>query len=111
MMKKVLLIQYTNPIIRYGSVLRIPGQWPHEHIVDLLLVYLPGSDRESLLVVTTGHKAGLVLVMLPEESSRESERGSGISTEWLLNNWKTWIYPECSLDDVYVIERYDVPQA
>ena len=109
-MKTTQLIQYKKSVIRYGAVLRFPGQWPHERLVDLLLVYLPGADRENLLVVATGHKAGLVFLMLPEEASNDNVRGSGICTEWQKQNWDTWIYPGCSVGDVYVIDRYDAPE-
>ncbi|WP_240070276.1 Imm45 family immunity protein [Eikenella corrodens] len=52
-MKK--LIDYQGDLKR-GMVLRLPGAYPHEEYVDLMLVELPGGDRRFGLLVATGHK-------------------------------------------------------
>ncbi len=108
-MNAVKLDDLNNEIIRYGSVFRFPGGWPYEHTVDLLLTYFPGHERESVLVVATGHKAGLIAVMLPEESGCDGAKGSGVLKNWALKNWNHWVWPNCHVNDVYVINRYDVP--
>ena len=64
-MKK--LLDYHGNLKRV-MVLRLPGAYPHEEYVDLMLVELPGGDRRFGLLVATGHKAGLVLVKLPQEA-------------------------------------------
>ena len=89
-------------------VLRLPGAYPHEEYVDLMLVELPGGDRRFGLLVTTGHKAGLVLVKLPQKA--ELAGASGISREWVVDNWNRWIYETCRTDEVYLIENYPAPQ-
>ncbi|MFJ4294400.1 Imm45 family immunity protein [Cupriavidus sp. NPDC089707] len=103
------LVDLDCDVVRYGAVFRFPGGWPYEDTVDFLLAYLPVCERESALVVATGHKAGLLAVMLPEESGFDNAKGSGISRQWITENWKKWAWPDCSVDDVYVINRYDVP--
>jgi len=106
-MKIHKLINLPQPSIRYGSVFRVKGKWPYEAFVDFLLVYYPGDARESHLIVSTGHKAGLILLTLPEESAIEPG-ASGLSTKWVRENWDKWIYPECPIEDVYVISRYEI---
>ena len=89
-------------------ILRLPGAYPHEEYVDLILVELPDGDRRFGLLVTTGHKAGLVLVKLPQEA--ELAGASGINRNWLVDNWHQWIYETCRAEKVYLIENYSVPQ-
>lgn len=90
-----------------GCVFRFAGQWPHEACVDLMLVSMPDDFSEFGLVVTTGHKAGLVLVRLPKEC--ESTRSRGVRHDWLVNNWSKWVYPECDVADVWLLRRYAAP--
>lgn len=104
-MKK--LLDYHGDL-RRGMVLRLPGAYPHEEYVDLMLVALPDSDRRFGLLVATGHKAGLILVKLPPEAELAST--AGISRNWLVDNWHQWIYETCCADEVYLIENYPVPQ-
>ena len=72
-----------------------------------MLVEFPSSDRKYGFVVSTGYKAGLILVMLPQEA--ELEHSSGVSRQWVIDNWNKWIYETCSVDDVYVDKNYPVP--
>ena len=74
-MKK--LLDYHGNLKR-GMVLRLPGAYPHEEYVDLMLVELPGGDRRFGLLVTTGHKAGLVLVKLPQKAELAGASGNGL---------------------------------
>ncbi|WP_328592358.1 Imm45 family immunity protein [Yersinia alsatica] len=32
--------------------------------------------------------------------------GRALSTTWIINNWAKWIYPECNVEDVHIIEQY-----
>ncbi len=102
------LVDLDCDVVRYGAVFRFPGGWPYEDRVDFLLTYLPVFERESGLVVATGHKAGLLAVMLPEESGCDNAKGSGISRRWITENWKKWACPDCQGDGSYGINRYDV---
>ncbi|OAM34684.1 hypothetical protein A7Q01_08490 [Eikenella sp. NML96-A-049] len=104
-MKK--LLDYHGDLKR-GMVLRLPGSYPHEEYVDLMLVELPDGDRRFVLLVATGHKAELVLVKLPQEA--ELAGASGINWEWVVSNWNRWIYETCRAEEVYLIENYPVPQ-
>lgn len=57
------------------------------------------------LIVSSGNKAGLTLISLPLESC--SKEGRVLSTGWVLKNWEIWIYPECNIENVYIIEQYE----
>lgn len=103
------LIDYQSDSLSRGVVLRFPATWPYEDLVDALLISLPNGDTEYTLVVATGHKAGLVLIHLPKESGHQQSRS--ISKQWLINNWSKWIYPECRVEDVYILEHYSPPSS
>nr|WP_233494123.1 Imm45 family immunity protein [Serratia sp. FGI94] len=95
------LIDYKNKSIKRGSVFRLPAVWPYEAWVDFMVIDL--FDTHGL-VVSSGHKAGLILISLPTESG--STEGRALSTEWVVNNWEKWIYPECNVEDVYILDEY-----
>ncbi|WP_114192409.1 Imm45 family immunity protein [Edaphovirga cremea] len=101
------LIDYKLESISRGCVFRFPAVWPYEKYVDLLVVSMPDEDSEHGLVVSTGHKAGLILVRLPKEC--ESTNSRSIKYQWVIDNWAKWIYPECDVKDVLIIEHYDEP--
>lgn len=95
------LVDYMYESIKRGTVFRLPAVWPYESWVDFMVIDL--FDTHGL-VVSTGHKAGLMLIALPAESS--SNEGRALSTAWVINNWAKWIYPECNVENVHIIEQY-----
>ena len=104
----IKLVDYEFESIPRGSVFRFPGSWPYEKFVDLLVVDMPDKNFAHSLVISTGHKAGLTLIRLPIEA--RSEAGTvGISKSWVLHNWKEWIYPDCSINEVHMIRNYAAP--
>ncbi len=102
----IKLIDYDQKSISRGMVFRLSAQWPYESIVDFMVIDLADSERPYGLVISSGHKAGLILVKLPAES--HFDEGRALSTEWVISNWDKWIYPECDVSDVYLIERYEI---
>ncbi|MDC9591021.1 Imm45 family immunity protein [Xenorhabdus sp. XENO-10] len=105
----VKLIDYEQDGIGRGCVFRFPAVWPYEEFVDLLVINFPNPDKDTMhaLVISTGHKAGSLLVELPKES--ELTNSVGLKKEWIISNWAEWIYPECDVNDVYIIRRYSPP--
>lgn len=95
------LIDYKNKSISRGTVFRLPAVWPYEEWVDFMVIDL--FDTHGL-VVSSGHKAGLILISLPIESA--STEGRALSTEWIITNWSKWIYPECNVEDVHILDEY-----
>ena len=73
------LIDYNNKSIKRGSVFRLPAVWPYEEWVDFMVIDLFETHG---LVVSSGHKAGLILISLPIESA--STEGRALSKNGLL---------------------------
>jgi len=90
-----------NSVLR-GNVLRAPGTWPHEKCVDFMVFETQDEDRPYGLMVISGYKAWLILIRLPKESCLD---GGGVSKIWLISNWDKWVYPDCDVADVYLIDR------
>lgn len=95
------LIDYKNKSIKRGTIFRLPAVWPYEEWVDFMVIDLFETHG---LVASSGHKAGLILISLPIESA--SIEGRALSTEWVITNWAKWIYPECNVEDVYILDGY-----
>lgn len=95
------LIHYKCQNIKRGTVFRLPAAWPYESWVDFMVIDLFENHG---LVVSSGHKAGLLLISLPTESLSSESRA--LSTEWVVNNWEKWIYPECNVENVHIIDEY-----
>ncbi|WP_313385925.1 Imm45 family immunity protein [Pantoea sp.] len=98
------LIHYKEKFISRGSVFRLPAIWPYEKWVDFMVFETQDDERPYGLIVSSGYKAGLFLIKLPIESI--SDEGLGLSTQWLINNWEEWIYPECDVENVHILDEY-----
>ncbi|OED47515.1 hypothetical protein ACH42_02875 [Endozoicomonas sp. (ex Bugula neritina AB1)] len=96
-----------NSFVR-GTVFRLPGKFPYEDLVDFMVFEPSDPDRGQGLIVSSGYKAGLILVLLPKESSiKEGKYYLAIEKNWLITNWAHWVYPECDVSEVYVSEGYN----
>ncbi|SEP66218.1 Immunity protein 45 [Devosia sp. YR412] len=87
-----------------GTVLRFPAAWPYEDVVDLIVVAFPDGCG---LVVATGYKAGLIVVILPGDAVPEGQ--IALSAAWLAQNWTRWVWPAGDAAEVRVLPGYDVP--
>lgn len=102
------LIKFQEPTIRLGSIFRLPAQYPYESVVEFM-VFEPNDSNYGLgLMVRSGYKAGLTLVILPIESQPTNQRG--LSTQWLLHNWHIWVYPDCAVKQVWLNEQPRMPK-
>lgn len=88
--------------IQRGDIIRCKGRHPYEDIVDFMVAELPGREG-FCLIVSSGYKAGLVLSMLPPASVPINNPGYAIARTWLIEHWHHWGYPDCPIDDVYLI--------
>ena len=95
------LLDYKEKFISRGMIFRMPASWPYEEFVDFMVVDFVETHG---LVISSGYKAGLILVKLPVESQLNVVRA--LSTEWVINNWAKWIYPECNVEDVHILDGY-----
>ena len=67
-MKWALLTELDDKdLLGRGAILRFPGVWPHEEVVDLMVFNSPDAGSGMGLIVASGYKAGLILVLLPKE--------------------------------------------
>ena len=104
MFEKVKLVDSRDACIWHGNILRVRGKYPYEEFVDFMVFETLSEDRPHGLIVTSGYKAGLILVYLPKESS---SLDGGVDREWVVSNWDKWIYPDCNVSDVYLIDKYE----
>ena len=98
------LIDYEETAISRGTIFRLSATWPYEEWVDFMLFETQDDERPYGLMISSGYKAGLFLVKLPIESV--SDEGYGLSTKWVINNWAKWIYQECNVEDVHILDEY-----
>jgi hypothetical protein len=57
----------------HGSIIRCIGKWPYENIVDFMVLDGIDKDRGVTIIVSSGYKAGLILVNLPKESEKNDD--------------------------------------
>ncbi|QQB36309.1 hypothetical protein I6I07_06765 [Achromobacter deleyi] len=99
----IKLVDFRGDALYRGNVLRMPAKFPYEDYVDFMIFMTKAADRPHGLIVTSGYKAGLVLVYLPKECGYSE---GGVSRDWIISNWDKWVYPDCNVKDVYLIEGY-----
>jgi len=97
----IKLIEYGENMVR-GDILRCKGSWPYEEYVDFMFVDYPfNNERQHALLIVSGYKSGLTLVVLPKEANDENT--ISVKIDWLKTNWSSWVYPDCPLEEVYVL--------
>ena len=107
-MKWIKLTNSDAEWFSHGTVFRLPGKYPYADLVDFMVFEPSEPDRGQGLMVSSGYKAGLILVLLPKESSiKEAQSYRSIEKNWLIANWSRWVYPECDVSEVYVSEGYN----
>ncbi|WP_025842207.1 Imm45 family immunity protein [Asaia platycodi] len=99
----VKLIELENKYLTRGSVFRLPAKYPYESIVDFMVCENLASVSRFSLMVTTGYKAGIIFQNFPLESLYDN---CSISVGWIVENWDEWIYPECTVENVFVSDGY-----
>ncbi len=101
------ILEYPNKIIERGMILRCKGSYPYESLVDFLVCepFCYEDDKDGyMLVVCSGYKAGLKFCQFPN-SSLPKEYPMGIDKDWLINNWSTYGYFDCKIEDVEILEN------
>lgn len=101
---RIRLIDYPKDIER-GIIIRCKSRYPYEDVVDFLVCESYDSSVGYTLMVISGYKAGLKLVILPQESAPTSNPGFVISGQWLKNNWYKWGYTDCPVEDVWIVKN------
>ena len=104
----IKLTEYKEETIGRGTLLRCKGQYPYEEVVDFLVCEsrLVCESDAYVLIVASGHKAGLPFCCLPKESIPVIPgQRYGCLTKWLIENWTKWGYGDCSVEDVWIVEN------
>lgn len=105
-MKKLVDFAVHSEFIGRGRIIKFPGdQIIHEKWLNVMVYDCSKEGFGMGLLVVSGHKSGLTLQILPEESQG---KGRGvINTAWLTANFNKWVYEEVDIDKVYVCDRPD----
>jgi hypothetical protein len=88
-----------------GSVFRTQADDPYENVVDFMVIENNQSPSNLSLLVTTGAKAGYILLNFPKEATHSDPNICAISKDWLVNNWTKWVYDK-DLKQVLYIANY-----
>lgn len=117
------LINYKVPYLTRGTIFRLPAKWPYENFVDFMI--LEASYTFKLLTdekiptfsvtASTGYHGGHLFAVLPDEAivnvneematTYNLKVAQVLKTDWFIENWTDWIYPDCDVKDVYVIPQ------
>jgi len=97
----IKLIDYKEDNLWRGTILRFKGQYPFEEIVDFMLVDTPSVESSFALICISGYHAGSTECHLPKDA--KSMNAHSISRKWLIENWNKWVYPDCSINDVFIL--------
>lgn len=84
-----------------GSLIRFKALHPFEDEVIMMICEAPDCHSNLGLMTITGYKAGINCYVIFPESARDDD--ATISSQWLLQNWRKWVWPDGNPDDVWVL--------
>ena len=84
-----------------GSLIRFKASYPFEDEVIMMICEAPDCHSNLGLMTITGYKAGINCYVIFPESARDDD--ATISSQWLLQNWRKWVWPDGNPDDVWVL--------
>lgn len=97
------LVDSENPALHRGYLLKFPSHSPFESEVVMMVCGLPDGGRRLAsvaLMTITGYCAGInPYVEFPPDAVLD---GTGISKDWLITNWKRWVWPDGNVEDVRI---------
>ena len=117
------LINYKVPYLTRGTVFRLPAQWPYENFVDFMILEASPAFKMQVdktiptfaLTASTGYHGGHLFGVIPDEAivnvneeiaqKYDLKVAQVLKTDWFIENWTDWIYPDCDVKDVYVIPQ------
>ncbi|WP_447837777.1 Imm45 family immunity protein [Aeromonas salmonicida] len=105
MNKLCRLVDLDMDVLWRGSLLRLPAKPPYEEYVEFMVFETQKEETPYGLIISSGYKAGLILVYLPKESCSS---GGGVERQWIIDNWSLWIYPDCGIEMVFYADNRNV---
>jgi hypothetical protein len=94
------LIEYAEEVFWCGAVFRCRGAYPFEETVDFMLTEANSEKTKFAIYCISGYYAGTLKTVLPDDAL--SIEHTAIKTNWVMDNWKTYIYEDCSINEVSV---------
>ena len=104
MMSWERLIEHDQEILSGGMLLKFRAELPFEGEVVMMICYNAGQSSEEpfSLITISGHKAGInPYVVFPAECN-VSDSSIGLRKKWLVENWNKWVWPEGSVNEVWL---------
>ncbi|MBR7059611.1 MAG: hypothetical protein IKI22_03295 [Neisseriaceae bacterium] len=117
------LIDYKVPYLARGTVFRLPAKWPYENFVDFMVLEASPAFKLQVdeniptfaLTASTGYHAGHLFGIIPNEAIVDVDQeiatkynlkvAQVLKIDWFIENWNKWIYPDCKVEDVYIIPQ------
>ena len=96
------LTEYPGNELWSGTIFRFPAKWPFEETVDFMLAEYPHTESGFAMYCVSGYHAGTLEFLLPEAAANTSSRS--VSTRWMVEHWREWVYAECGPEEAEVIE-------
>lgn len=87
------LVDFKEQDLQRGYLLKFKAHHPFEDQVIMMIAESPDKDGFCLITIS-GHKAGI--------NCYQKFPVSSISTDWLIENWTKWVWPEGTVDDVFI---------
>ena len=94
------LINYTDDVIQRGQVIKC--QLADNETLCLMACEVVGEKYYQLIIIN-GYKAGLLFTYLPLAAL--DTKGFGLNANWLIENWHTWGYQACPIEQVYILSE------
>lgn len=89
-----------------GALVRMPGEYPYEKVVDFLVIEFEGG---LALLVASGYKAGIIRQVFPA-AAFVSSNARALSRTWLVENASHWL-PVGSVGDVWIRHQNPAPES
>ncbi len=99
------LTDFKEGYITRGALLRMPGGYPYEPVVDFMVIEW---EKGLALLVASGYKAGIIRQVLPKDALVSTV--NAISTTWLIENWSQWV-DQGSVHEVWICREVGVAES
>lgn len=100
-MKWLKLSEVKAASISRGSLIKFTASYPFESEVVMMVCEAPHTRSSFGLITITGYKAGINCYVVFPDSARSDD--AMIPAQWLYDNWRHWVWPESSPDDVWIL--------
>ncbi len=76
-----------------GVQFRFPATWPFEDVMEFTTLECSFAESGWAFIATSGYHSCRVELVLPLESVSVTDGSAPmIDTQWLIKNWRKWVY-------------------